>query len=138
MALLFGVSFIILMGCKKHDGAATNITGTNLASPKPGILTGTFTATGGINTAGTHVMVVQPVTADSIHCTWTMTAPEGTFTMIQDCSLSNMTGRWHITGGSGTYSFLRGSGHLIMLFPPDVPPGALSMEINKGVVWLHP
>jgi hypothetical protein len=145
MMLLFGVSTIILIGCKKHDkedGIATTITGTNLAVLKQGIITGTFTATGGINTSGTHIMVVQPVGSDSIHCTWTMTAPEGNFTMIQDCSLINMTGSWHINSGTGTgrYAGLRGNGSLTMNFPPNpiVPPGALGVEINTGVVWLNP
>lgn len=138
LLLLFGVSFISLTGCKKNnDGVATTITGTNLNSPKPGTLTGTFTVTGGFNTSGTHVMNIQKVGKDSIHCTWTMTAPNGTFIMIQDCSLTTMTGIWHILSGAGRYEDLRGNGTLIMKFPPDVPAGVISTETNTGIVWLH-
>ena len=136
--LLFGVSFISFLGCKKdNDGVATTITGTNLNSPKPGTLTGTFTVTGAFKTSGTHVMVVQPVGKDSIHCTWTMTAKEGTFIMIQNCSLTDMTGSWYILSGTGRYEDMRGKGTLIMMFPPNVPPGVLSTETNTGTVWLH-
>lgn len=136
--LLFGASFLWMMGCKKHEGVATTIIGTNLEAPKPGTLTGTFTATGGLNTSGTHVMVVEPLGTDSIHCTWTMTAPDGTFIMLQDCEKPpKMSGSWHITGGTGRYVGLRGNGTLTMMFPPDpgVPPGAIGVETNTGVVW---
>jgi hypothetical protein len=141
MLALLGVSFTFLMGCKKDEGRSTTITGINLAILKPGTLTGTFTATGGLNTSGTHVMVIQPVGTDSIHCTWTMTARDGTFTMIQDClKPPGMSGRWSIISGTGHYTFLRGNGTLTMMFAPDpsVPSGALSVETNTGVVWLHP
>jgi hypothetical protein len=141
MLFLLGGSFMFLMGCKKDEGRATTITGTNLAVLKPGTLTGTFTATGGLNTSGTHVMVIQPVGTDSIHCTWTMTTPEGTFIMLQDClKPPGMSGRWQIISGTGHYAALRGNGTLTMMFAPDpsVPPGALSIETNTGVVWLHP
>ena len=131
-------SLVVMHGCKKEDGLRTVITGTNLSSPKPGTLVGTFTATGGINTTGTHVMIVQPISADSIHCNWTMTAREGTFVMIQDCSRGDMTGKWYIQSGTGAYAFLSGKGSLIMKFPPNVPAGVLSMEINTGTVWYHP
>ena len=138
MLLLLGVSFISLTSCKKKDsGVPATITGTNLNSPKPGTLTGTFIATGGLNTSGTHVMLVQPVGTDSLHCTWTMTAREGTFVMLQDCSLTTMTGSWHIISGTGHYTALRGNGTLIMMFPPNVPPGVLGIETNTGTVWLH-
>lgn len=134
---LFTLS-VVMYGCKKEEGLKTVITGTNLSSPKPGTLVGTFTATGGINTTGTHVMIVKPISADSIHCNWTMTAREGTFVMIQDCSRSNMTGNWYIQSGTGAYAFLNGKGTLTMMFPPNVPAGILGIETNTGTVWFHP
>lgn len=138
MLLLFGVSFITLTSCKKNDvGVPTTIIGTNLSSPKTGTLTGTFVATGGLNTSGTHVMVVEPVGTDSIHCTWTMTAQQGTFVMLQQCSFTTMTGAWQIISGTGRYTSLRGRGTLTMMFPPDVPAGVLGIETNTGIVWLH-
>ena len=128
MFILFGVSFIFLVGCNKHHGVATTITGTNLSELKPGTLTGTFIATGGLNTSGTYVMVVQPVGADSAHCTWTLTAPEGTFILLQDCSLPTLTGSWHIISGTGHYEDLRGDGSITMMFPPNVPPEFLALK----------
>jgi hypothetical protein len=137
MLLLSGVSFIFLMGCKKDEGRSIVITGTNLAVAKPGTLTGTFTTTGAFNTSGTHIMVVQPVGTDSIHCTWTLTAPEGTIILLSECSTMAMTGAWHIASGTGHYATLRGNGTLNMYSPPSpvVPTGALGVEINTGVVW---
>ena len=136
--LLFSASFIFLLGCRKHDGRAVTIVGTNLASPKPGTLTGTFTASGAFNSSGTAVMVVIPNGEDSIHCTYTMTASDGTFEIAMDCEKPPMmTGDWKITGGTGHYVHLQGSGTLIMKFPPDIPSGALSTETMTGVAWLH-
>jgi hypothetical protein len=140
MLLLFGVSFITLMGCvKDDDGHKTTFNATNLAVLKPRNITGIFTATGGVNTSGTTLMVVEPVGTDSIHCTYTFIAKEGTITMMQRCSLSGMTGDWKITSGTGAYASIRGRGTLTMAFAPDpsVPPGALGVDTNIGVVWLH-
>ncbi len=141
MLLLLGGSFIFLMGCKKHEGRSVTIASTNLESPKPGTLTGTFTATGAFNTSGTQEMVVVPLGTDSIHCTLTCTAQEGTFTLELKCEKPPMmNGAWSVIGGTGAYASLRGSGSLIMSFPPDpvVPPGALTVETMTGIVWLHP
>ena len=137
MLLLFGVSFITLMGCRKNDHfAPITIKGTNLASPKPGTLTGTFTATGAFKTSGTALMIVVPAGTDSIHCDYTMTAPEGTFTLGLDCEKPpKMLGVWKVTGGTGRYKNLQGNGSLVMMFPPDVSPGAISEETMTGVVW---
>ena len=137
MPLLFGVSFVTLMGCRKDDhSAAITIKGTNLAIPKPGTLTGTFTATGAFKTSGTALMIVVPVGTDSIHCDYTMTAAEGIFTLGLDCEKPpKMSGAWKVTGGTGRYKNLQGNGSLIMMFPPNVSPGALSEEILTGVVW---
>ena len=136
--LLLGVSFIFLMGCKKHDhGEAVTITVTHLAVVKPIVLTGTFISTGEINTSGTSLMDVTPA-GDSAHCTQTMTTPEGSFTMHQDCSGTNMTGSWYITSGTGHYAHLRGNGTLTMMFPPNVPTGVQGIDTLTGIVWLHP
>lgn len=139
MLLLFGVSFFTFIGCEKHDNDTITIAATNLESPKPGTLTGTFTATGEFNTSGTHLMLIQPVGTDSIYCTTTFTAPEGTFIMSMHCSFVNNTGHWNITSGTGHFAVLRGGGSLIMVFPPDpsVPSGALGVETMTGEVHLH-
>ena len=139
LMLLLGVSIIFLIGCKKHENRAVTIIGTNLSILKPGTLTGTFTATGAFNSSGTSLMIVVPVGTDSIHCTWTATAPEGTFTIGMDCEKPpKMSGHWKVISGTGHYKHLQGSGSLIMMFPPDVPPGVLTTETMTGVVWLYP
>jgi len=137
MLLLLGVSFLVLKGCRKEDGLSTTIQLTSLASPKPGVETGTFIATGGLSTSGTFVMVIESVGSDSIHCTTTNTAPEGSFVTILDCSIITNKGKWYVDSGSGAYKFLKGKGSLFMLFPPDVPPGVLGTETQTGVVWYH-
>jgi hypothetical protein len=134
--LLFGVYFIILMGCRKRDGLPTTIIGT-YTSQKGLTFTGTFTATAGLTTSGTTVMDVT-VAGDSLFCTNKFLAPEGTFKMKMECSMLNNTGHWKITGGTGHYGGLRGEGSLIMTFPPDVPSGVLNIETMTGVVWLNP
>ncbi len=130
MLLLFGVLFISLMGCKKHHYDDTiTMTVTHLAVLKPIILTGIFTTTGEINISGTSLMEVHPDGA-SAHCTQTMTTPQGTFTMHQDCS--GMTGSWYIISGTGRYAHVRGKGTLTMMFPPDVPTGVLGIDTITG------
>ena len=140
MLLLFGVSIIFLIGCSKPEGHSITITATNLESPKAGILTGTFSVTGAFTSSGTHLMIVVPVGTDSIHCTTTCTAPEGTFVLSMDCEAPPMmSGHWKVIDGTGAYALLRGSGPLTMMFPPDpsVPAGALGVETLTGVAWLH-
>lgn len=139
--LLVGLSFIIFTGCKKDHGLPTTIVLTSLAStPEPYTETGTFLATGGLSTSGTFVMVIEFVGTDSLHCTVTNTAPEGTFNTILNCSLITNEGKWFVASGDGAYKFLQGRGSLLMRFPPDpnVPAGALGTETQTGVVWLHP
>ena len=141
MLFVLGVSFISFMGCKKHEGRPVTIQATNLEVSTPGTLTGTFTASGAFNSSGTHVMVVVPVGTDSIHCTTTFTAPEGTFLMLMKCEAPPMmSGAWKIVSGTGAYAALRGSGPLTMRFPPDpsVPAGALGVETMTGEAHLHP
>lgn len=141
LTLLFlGVSFIFLAGCKKEDEKkAITITVTHLVVTKPIYLTGTFVSTGSIETSGTSLMIVNPV-GDSAHCTQTMTTTEGTFTMHQDCSSTNMTGSWYITSGTERYANLQGNGTLTMMmfppYPPNVPTGVLGIDTITGLVWL--
>ncbi|HSV09989.1 MAG TPA: hypothetical protein VLI68_04420 [Hanamia sp.] len=133
--LLFGVSFISLMGCKKHEGDKTvTIVTTWTTFVKPIVLTGTFTTTGDLSISGTGIMDVQ-LDGDSAHCTETLTTKEGSFSMHQDCSNINMSGRWYITGGTGRYSHLQGKGTLTMMMPPNVPEGVQGIDTLTGEVW---
>ncbi len=133
--LLFGVSFISLMGCKKHENEKTvTIVVTHTTLVKPIVLTGTFIATGELAISGISLMDVHPA-GDSAHCTQTMTTKNGSFTMHQDCSNINMTGSWYITSGTGSYSHLQGKGTLTMMFPPNVPDGVLGIDTLTGIVW---
>jgi len=141
MMLLITLFPVLFIGCKKHDcqGRATTIIGWNKEQVKaePETLKGTFTANGGLVTSGSTLMIVEPVGSDSIHCTTTLTAQEGSFLMIMDCSTTTMTGRWDIPSGTGTYASLRGSGTLVMTFPPDVPKNVLSVETMTGVTMIN-
>ena len=133
--LLFGVSFISLMGCKKHsDEKAITIVVTHTTLVQPIVLTGTFVATGDLTISGTSWMDVHPV-GDSAHCTQTMTTKDGSFTMHQDCSSVNMSGAWYITSGTGRYAHLQGKGTLTMMMPPNVPDGVLGIDTLTGEVW---
>ena len=145
--LLVGVLSVSFLGCRKHDdgcmkhdeGIPTTIVGTNLSSPKPGTVFGTFTATGAFKSSGDYVMLVTPVGTDSIHCELELTAHEGTFHIAMDCEAPpQMNGAWKITGGTNKYKFLRGGGTLIMMFPPDVPAGVISIETMTGIASRHP
>jgi hypothetical protein len=137
--ILLGMSFIILAGCKKEHGLHTTITLTLLESPELGVETGTLTATGGLTTSGTFVMVIEPVGADSIHCTTTNTTAEGTFITILNCSLVTNEGKWFVESGTGAYKFLQGTGTLLMRFPPDpqVPAGSMGTETQTGIIWFQ-
>jgi hypothetical protein len=133
--LLLGVSFMFFIGCKKHEGdQAVTITVTHTTFLKPIVLTGTFVSTGEINVSGTSLMDVHPA-GDSAHCTQTMTTPDGSFTMHQDCSSTNMSGAWYITSGTGRYAHLQGKGTLTMMMPPNVPTGVLGIDTLTGIVW---
>ena len=135
MLLLVGVSFTFFMGCKKHEADKTvTIVTTWTTFVKPIVLTGTFTTTGELSISGTGIMDVQ-LAGDSAHCTETLTNNEGSFSMHQDCSNTNMSGRWYITGGTGRYAHLQGKGTLTMMMPPNVPAGVLGIDTLTGVVW---
>ena len=134
IVLLFGVSFIFFMGCKKHDGLPITNIGTYTSQEEDGTLVGTFVATGGLTASGTAFMDVTPVGVDSIFCINKHIASGGTFTVRMKCSLTTMTGGWRVIEGIGVYSLLRGNGTLVMTFPP----GLLGIETMTGTVWLHP
>ncbi len=135
--LLLGMSFIFFMGCNKHeDSEPITFTVTHLVITKPIYITGTFTSTGFMHVSGTSLMIVNPA-GDSAHCTQTMTTPEGTFTMHQDCSNTNMTGSWYIISGTKRYAHLQGKGTLTMMFPPNVPAGVIGIDTLTGIVWLQ-
>jgi hypothetical protein len=137
MLLLFGISIFTFTGCRKPESHDITIRATNLSALKPGVFTGNFTAVGAINTSGTGLMIVVPVGEDSIHCTYTLTAPDGTFAMAMDCEAPPMmSGAWKITGGTDRYRGLFGGGTLMMMFPPDIPAGEISEETMTGEVWL--
>jgi hypothetical protein len=143
MLLLLGVSFFLLPGCEKKKARETTIECLNLVNLTPKgnpTFTGTFTATGGLNTSGTQLMFVIPEDADPtlIDCKLTLTAAEGTIDIVMHCSVVSNTGIWHISGGTGLYKFTSGSGSLLMFFPPDpsVPPGAIAVETMRGKILM--
>lgn len=162
MLLLFGVSLGFFIACKKNPdviapivkensdgiastlkkeskGKATTITVTHLTVLRPFNIGGTFTQTLKDETiSGTSLMVVQPIGTDSIHCTQTMTTSEGSYTMLQYCSRSNMSGSWHIISGTGEFKHLQGNGTLTMMFPPNVPAGVRGIDNLTGTFWKHP
>ena len=142
MLLLMGASFITFMGCSKHDGITTTIKGTYTSSVPTEVgfnAFGSFYSTGGIRDTGSCEMDIT-VTDDSTFCVDLFTTPRGTWTMKEACSrdMMNPTGSWHITGGTGFYALLKGSGRLVMTFPPNVPAGVIVIEDYNGVAWAHP
>ena len=137
--VLIAVSFIIFTGCKKdRDAMPIKIVQISTAfDEEDGYTeTGTFTTTGGIQTAGTFVMDITFV-KDSFYCINKLIAPEGSFTTNMKCSGTTMTGTWEILSGDGHYKRLNGGGTLEMIFPPDVPPGSIGVEILSGIVFFH-
>ncbi len=137
MLLLTGVSLSIFTGCKKHhDRVDTTITETFTSKTPTKVgatFYGTFTSTGGLNISGTSVMDVQ-LTTDSSFCHDALTTSGGTFTMLLDCSRSNMTGHWKIVNGTGVYASIHGNGPLTMMFPPNVPADVLVIETITGEI----
>jgi hypothetical protein len=135
--MLLGVSFFILMGCKKEkqnpDLPITIAQTSTMAHEDMGYMeTGTFTISGGIQTSGTFEMGVKFV-ADSFYCTNKLIAPEGTFTTDMKCSATNNTGTWKILSGTGRYNQLNGGGTLVMTYPT----GVVGIETLSGTVRLR-
>ena|SRR5438046_6513194 len=136
--LLFtAASFILLTGFKRD-----NLVSSSKASP-PGPVTitavfdfstfpdvlGTFTTTGALNISGSAEMVIG-LNNNGIrgHCIVTLTAPNGTITIHQQCQFGSNPpkGRWEVVTGTGAYANLRGNGSLLM------PPNTEAME---GVIY---
>ena len=84
--------------------------------PVPGDNPGTFVATGAIETSGTSIMNVVPLSNVAIHCSILLTDEHGTITIHQECNFATPTpqGRWEIVSGTGDYANLRGNGPLTM------------------------
>jgi hypothetical protein len=134
LMLLFTVaSFIIFTGFKKDDSVSST------KRPHPGPVTinavfdfstfpdvlGTFTASGALNVSGSAEMLVG-LNNNGIrgHCIVTLTAPNGTITIHQECQFGSNPpkGRWEIVSGTGAYANLKGNGSLLM------PPNTEAME----------
>lgn len=134
LLLLFGVSFLIVSGCKKEHiqrRTSTTFTLTLVKQPKPGTWNGYFVASGDPTVSGTFTMNVHRA-GDSIHCSQTLVVPEkGSTTIKSDCSLVTMTGKWYITNGTGAYWNLRGEGSNIMSFPANSP----AIDAFYGYTW---
>ena len=134
LPILLAVSFVAFSGCNKHDficKTSTNFTLTLTDEPKTGTFTGYFVASGDPTVSGTFTMEVNQ-NGDSLHCSQTLVVPDiGSTTIVSNCSLTDMTGEWFITNGTGAYSNLHGEGSLLMSFPADSP----SIEALYGETW---
>ena len=138
LVLLFtAASFILLTGFKRdnlvssskasHPGPVT-ITAVFDFSTFPDVL-GTFTASGALNISGSAEMVIGGnKNGVRAHCIVTLTAPNGTITIHQECQFASNPpkGRWEIVAGTGAYANLKGNGSLLM------PPNTEAME---GVIY---
>lgn len=131
--LLIVITFIFFSACKKRDALPTTIHQVSLEANKDDTQErGTFTATGGINTTGHFVMDIKLVGTDSFYCTNKLIATEGSFTTSMHCSMITNTGAWRIIEGTGRYAFSKGSGTLVMSYPP----GVVGVEDLTGKVFL--
>ena len=82
-------------------------------------VTGTFTTTGALTISGPafmHIDVLGGPTGRVAHCVVTLTAPDGSIVIDQECQFSTSppSGRWEIVSGTGAYANLRGNGSLTM------------------------
>lgn len=138
MLLLMGVASGIFIGCKKekdHFDTTITETFTSKTPTKDGAtFYGTFTSTGGLRISGPDTMDVR-LTTDSSFCHTRLTNSRGTITMALNCSRTNMTGHWRITGGTGAFASYYGEGPLTMMFPPNVPDGVLVIETITGEIF---
>lgn len=131
MLLLLGVSFFVIVGFKNADQPTpVTIQFVYNGVAADGDVTGTFTAHGGIETSGTSEMTVNRF-ANVAHCSQTLTAAEGTITILSNCQFSTMTGAWHIVNGTGAYAGIKGNGKLLMTFPGG---GVFVVESYEGKV----
>jgi hypothetical protein len=131
LMLLFTVaSFILFTGFKRDNPASSSMDRNARKTPVtinavfdfstfPDVF-GTFTTGGALDISGDAEMVVGPnVNGRRAHCIVTLTTPDGTITIHQECQFSTKPpkGRWEIVSGTGAFANLRGNGSLLM--PPD-------------------
>src|ERR1700682_5044758 len=98
--LLFAtISFITLTGCEKENCDITTITVSTLTGvPDKGVhlnTTGTWIATGELNTSGTELMILTPIPTPgvtTIDCELTLNASEGSMLLLLHCSTVLNTG----------------------------------------------
>ena len=134
LVLLFAaVSFILFTGFKKGDSASSpksrpagpvTITAVFDFSTFPDVF-GTFTTSGALTVSGPAEMVISPNNNGiRFHCIVTLTAPNGTIIIHQECQFGSdpHKGRWEIVSGTGAYGNLKGNGSLLM------PPNTEAME----------
>ena len=133
LLLLLAASFILLAGFKTNNPASppkgpVTIDAVFDFSTFPDVL-GTFTASGALNTSGSAEMIVGPNTNGvRAHCVVTLTDPNGTITIHQQCQFSTdpPKGRWEVVAGTGAYANLKGNGSLLM--PPNT-------ELMDGTIY---
>ena len=97
-------------------------------------VSGTFTTSGALTISGASFMHVDlnPFNGVRAHCVVTLTASNGTGTIIidQQCQFATSPpkGRWEIVSGTGAYANLNGNGSLTM--PPNT-------EAMTGFIYPH-
>lgn len=108
-----------------------------------GPFTGTWSATGGINDAGTLVeptvlLVDNSVNASQLHITRVVTGAKGTFTLrLQSTGVPqsngdfDFTGTWTVVAGTGSYAHLHGQGSRTATIAAD---SGLVVETLTGLV----
>ena len=131
-ALIAGVSFLMFTGFKMQEHASRPTKsdvqkGKSLtfAHPTPVTitavftggtfpdLTGYFTTSGALDITGDAEMKIGPKADGKVaHCVVTLTTPEGTITIHQECEFSTdpARGSWQIVEGTGAYENLKGNG----------------------------
>ena len=150
MLHLIGVSFIILIGCKKEDSfvspgpSSSILTANAVASNTPEInkpvpvtitmtitggtfptYTGPITTTGDLIPQGQGSMYVNSF-GNVFHCTIALVTSEGTLMIREECNKTTFMGQWQIMEGTGAYVNLRGNGKVMM------PRG---FEVLEGVIY---
>jgi Protein of unknown function (DUF3224) len=130
LLLIFsGASFILFTGFKSADlRDAQALQASNKPSPVSitasftgGVFpswTGTFTASGAIETSGKVTMDIDPnVNGIRAHFVLTLESSNGTITINQNCQFSTSPpkGNWKIVSGTGAYADLKGNGKFVFL-----------------------
>ena len=130
---LCAIVFFTFTGFKKHTAPIGKITPVTITavfnfSTFPDVF-GTFTTSGALNISGDAEMLVGlNENGKRAHCVVTLSTPEGTITIHQECQFASnpAKGRWEIVSGTGAYANLQGNGSLTM--PPDT-------EAMEGVIY---